>query len=107
MKYERLFESFGPSVWGKIAAATVIGAVAFVGIARKVEGAFDQIGWLPIAAAGAAIGCFAGVLLGIAEVRGKRIEAGTAKPMSGKGVALMIVGGIALFFVVCLWIVFH
>jgi len=105
MKYERLFESFGPSVWGKIVAGTIIGALCALGTARKVEGS-ASLGWGWIAAAGAVVGLVAGLLLGLAEIRGKRIAAGTSKPLSAKGQVLVFSSVIAAVFLICLAIVF-
>lgn len=105
MNYEKLFDSLGTSVRGKILAATIIGASAGLAAARKVTGN-GQVGWWWAAGGGAAVGLVAGLILGVAEVRSKRIAAGTSKPLSIKGQLAVVAGTIAALFAVCLVIVF-
>lgn len=105
MKYEKLFDSLSATVWGKILAATVIGALAGLGEARKVSASGELNRWW-IAGGGAAIGLVAGLLLGWAEIRRKRIAAGISKPLSGKARVAVVAGAMIAFFAVCLVIVY-
>jgi hypothetical protein len=66
--YEKVFNAFGTKAWAQVAAATVIGGLAGVGVAIKMEADAAFSRWW-VAVGGALVGLFAGVLLASVDVR--------------------------------------
>ena len=103
-QYEKVFNAFGTKAWAQVAAATVIGALAGVGAAVKMEADAAFSRWW-VAVGGALVGLFAGVLLASVDVRRKRVAAGVSRPFPWWAVLLMVLGAIVLFLAICVAIV--
>lgn len=93
-RYQGLFDAFGPSAAGQVAAATVIGGLIGFFAARKVELSGGSKEW-HYAVGGAALGLLVGIGLALVDLRRRQVAAGTAKP---RGVVFWIVcAGILAF----------
>lgn len=93
-RYQGLFDAFGPSALGQVAAATVIGGLVGFAASRKAELSGGLRAW-HFGAGGAALGLLVGIGLALVDLRRRRVAAGTAKPRGA--VFWVVVGLLAAF----------
>jgi hypothetical protein len=93
-RYQKLFNVFGPTAIGQIAAAVVIGALIGFG-GRHSFGAPKDISPFCFIGGGGAIGLVAGLSLILVDAGRKRVAAGTAKP---RGTVFWVIVGLACAF---------
>lgn len=105
-RYQGLFDAFGPSALGQVAASTVIGGLIGFFAARKTELSGGLREW-HFAVGGAALGLLVGIGLALVDLRRRRVAAGTAKPRGA--VFWVVVSCIAafVFLVACIVFVMH
>src|SRR4051812_39081659 len=97
LPYQTAFDAFGTSIRGRIAGATAVGVL--FGVAFALEMRAEGLEWVWSILTGAAVFFGFGCLLGLMDVRRKRIAAGKAKAMPIWAILLAWLGGIVLFVV--------